>query len=424
MKVGIPEEIKDTPLIRISLLLTVGIITATYSYAHLGTSQWLLLSTISLGSAFVTRKLIFSQCLSLYLCIFFLSCTFTAHQMDERQLPVKYVTLKELSAFDRTILRVGMFREDIEQKLKGLHIEEQDYAVVSAMALGDKSALDKETKDSYSIAGTSHVLAVSGLHIGIIFQLFLIMLGGKRKSWATTALSIIAIWAYVLFIGMPNSAVRSATMISIYSFALLAQRRAVSLNTLAFAYVIMLLINPQNLYDISFQMSFLAVASILLFYPLLYSLLQPHHRITRWCWQLLCMSASAQIGTMPLIVYYFGRISCYSLLTSFIAIPAATLVLYLCALLLFLSPFTLIAYLADLAEALIQFTANILTNITQFANAFFHLISLLPGASIEGISISPLQLSLLYLALFASYLLGWNLSYICRRVNLCHTNTE
>ncbi|HBF04762.1 MAG TPA: hypothetical protein DDW28_01155 [Prevotella sp.] len=424
MKVCIPDGIKDTPLMRISLLLTMGIITATYSYDYLGTAQWLLLAGISLGAAFITRKLISSQCLSLYLCIFFLSCTFTAHQIDKRQLPTQYITQEELSSFDRTILRIGMFRKAIEQKMKDLHIEEQDYAVVSAMALGDKSALDKETKDSYSIAGTSHVLAVSGLHIGIIFQLFLLMLKGNRNSWAATVLSITAIWAYVLFIGMPNSAMRSATMISIYCFALLARRQGISLNTLAFAYVIMLLINPQNLYDISFQMSFLAVASILLFYPLLNGLLHPHRRITRWGWQLLCMSASAQLGTMPLIVYYFGRISCYSLLTSFIAIPSATLVLYLCALLLFLSPFTLITYIAGFADTLIQFTANILTSVTQFTNTFFRLTSLLPGASIEGISISLPLLSLLYLALFASYLLVWKLGYISQRVNHYHAHTE
>ena len=115
-------------------------------------------------------------------------------------------------------------------------------------------------------------------------------------------------------------------MLSIYSFCLLALRPDLSLNTLALAYVIMLFLNPFQLFDISFQMSFLAVASILIFYPPLFGLLKSHGKIIRCLWGLFSVSLAAQIGTLPLIVYYFGRISCYSLLTSFIAIPAATLI--------------------------------------------------------------------------------------------------
>ena len=406
MKVSILEKIKDTPMMRISLLLTMGIIIATYSYDYLGTTQWLLLSAISLGAAFTTRKLIYSQCLSIYLCTFFLSCTFTTRQIDERQRPVQYATQEELSSFDRTILRAGRLREDIEQKMKDLHIEEQDYAVVSAMALGDKSALDKETKESYSVAGASHILAVSGLHIGIIFQFIILLLGGKRRSRLTICLSAMAIWAYVVLIGMPASAIRSALLISIYGFAVMARRQSIPLNTLALAYTIMLLLNPSNLYDISFQMSFLAVLSILLIHPLLSTLLSPTHCISRWAWQLLCVSASAQIGTFPIIAYYFGRISCYSLLTSFIAIPAAALILYLCfsLLLLFMVPSISIGCISNIGDTLTTLVAGILVSITQFANTAFRLIALLPGASFEGVRLGWLQLFLLYLAIFACYL--------------------
>lgn len=424
------ESSHFTPLMNISIPLTLGIVVGKLGHGHFDTLYWLMASLLSWGISFVLHRIHFpvhgsiKQCLSLYFCIFCMGGLLVSHQEDKMQESIQVISQEELSSLDRTLMSVQTFRNNVSQKMQSLGIKDQDFAVISAMTLGEKTALTKETKEIYSISGASHVLAVSGLHIGIIFQLFLLMLKGNRNSWAATVLSITAIWAYVLFIGMPNSAMRSATMISIYCFALLARRQGISLNTLAFAYVIMLLINPQNLYDISFQMSFLAVASILLFYPLLNGLLHPHRRITRWGWQLLCMSASAQLGTMPLIVYYFGRISCYSLLTSFIAIPSATLVLYLCALLLFLSPFTLITYIAGFADTLIQFTANILTSVTQFTNTFFRLTSLLPGASIEGISISLPLLSLLYLALFASYLLVWKLGYISQRVNHYHAHTE
>lgn len=130
------------------------------------------------------------------------------------------MTYQSLSPIDRTILASRSFRQQLEQQLHTYHIDGQDFAVISAMAMGDKGSLDRETKESFSISGTSHILAVSGLHIGIIFQLFVILLGGKRRSRPTIALSLVAVWAYVVFIGFPPSAVRSASMLSIYSFCL------------------------------------------------------------------------------------------------------------------------------------------------------------------------------------------------------------
>ena len=192
-------------------------------------------------------------------------------------------------------------------------------------------------------------------------------------------------------------------MLSIYSLVLLSLRPDPTLNTLALAYVIMVLVNPLNIFDIGFQMSFLAVASILLFYPLFFNLLSSHSNIIRAIWGLFCVSLAAQIGTLPLIIFYFGRLSCYSLLTSFIAIPAATFILYLCALLFILSPLTYIPCLATAIEGLMQIVMNVLTAITQFINTAFKLTSMLPGASIEHIHLSLFQLLILYIAILVGY---------------------
>lgn len=112
------------------------------------------------------------------------------------------------------------------------------------MALGDKSALDSNTRNSYSISGASHILAVSGLHIGIIFQLFIFLLGGRKYSVYTIILSLISIWTYVFLIGLPASAVRAAIMLSAYSLSLAFHRTGLPLNTLASAYILMLFISP------------------------------------------------------------------------------------------------------------------------------------------------------------------------------------
>lgn len=409
-----------TPLMSFSLVLTAGIITAKYSYDYLSMRHWLAISILPWSiaaccymmtqlirrhnpSSRTTDKLIHYQCLNLYLCIFCLGSCITTHHIDHLNAPVQIKAYQSLSSFERTILKAQDFRQQAEQQLHTLHIGEQDFAVIAAMAMGDKSALNQETKETYSISGTSHILAVSGLHIGIIFQLIILLLGGKRRSKLTIILSTTIVWAYVIFIGFPASAVRAATMLSIYSMVLLSLRPDPTLNTLALAYIIMVLVNPFNIFDIGFQMSFLAVGSILLFYPLFFCLLSSHSNIIRAIWGLFCVSLAAQIGTLPLIVFYFGRISCYSLITSFIAIPAATLILYLCVLLFILSPLTYISFLASPTEGLMQLVINVLTSITQFINTAFRLTSLLPGASIEHVHLSLLQLAILYVAILAGY---------------------
>lgn len=409
-----------TPLMSFSLVLTSGIITAKYSYDYLSMRHWLAISILPWSiaaccymmtqlirrhnpSSRIIDKLIHYQCLNLYLCIFCLGSCITTHHIDHLNAPVQIKAYQSLSSFERTILKAQDFRQQAEQQLHTLHIGEQDFAVIAAMAMGDKSALNQETKEAYSISGTSHILAVSGLHIGIIFQLIILLLGGKRRSKLTIILSTTIVWAYVIFIGFPASAVRAATMLSIYSMVLLSLRPDPTLNTLALAYIIMVLVNPFNIFDIGFQMSFLAVGSILLFYPLFFCLLSSHSNIIRAIWGLFCVSLAAQIGTLPLIVFYFGRISCYSLITSFIAIPAATLILYLCVLLFILSPLTYISFLASSIEGLMQLVMNVLTSITQFINTAFRLTSMLPGASIEHVHLSLLQLAILYVAILAGY---------------------
>lgn len=409
-----------TPLMSFSLVLTAGIITAKYSYDYLSMRHWLAISILPWSiaaccymmpqlirrhnpSSRIIDKLIHYQCLNLYLCIFCLGSCITTHHIDHLNAPVQIKAYQSLSSFERTILKAQDFRQQAEQQLHTLHIGEQDFAVIAAMAMGDKSALNQETKETYSISGTSHILAVSGLHIGIIFQLIILLLGGKRRSKLTIILSTTIVWAYVIFIGFPASAVRAATMLSIYSMVLLSLRPDPTLNTLALAYIIMVLVNPFNIFDIGFQMSFLAVGSILLFYPLFFALLSSHNNTIRAIWGLFCVSLAAQIGTLPLIVFYFGRISCYSLITSFIAIPAATLILYLCVLLFILSPLTYISFLASPTEGLMQLMMNVLTSITQFINTAFRLTSMLPGASIEHVHLSLLQLAILYVAILAGY---------------------
>ncbi len=167
------------------------------------------------------------------------------------------------------------------------------------------------------------MLALSGLHLGIIYAILtLLMGGGRRWRWLAQGIILTAIWTYVVLVGMPASVIRSATMLNICSVCLVLQRQQASVNTLAFAAIVMLLANPLNLWDVGFQMSFMAVLAIMVYYRSIYYLLPLRHRLARWAWGMASVSIAAQLGTAPLVMYYFGRFSSFSCLpTSSSSLP-------------------------------------------------------------------------------------------------------
>ena len=142
------------------------------------------------------------------------------------------------------------------------------YAVVAAMALGDKSALTQDLRDVYSVTGASHVLALIGLHLGIIYTLLSLFVFRRRWQVLSQVIVILSVWAFVFLVGMSTSVMRSAVMLSVYALLSLGHRDRMSVNTLAFTAIVMLMISPMSLFDVGFQMSYMAVFSILLFIPL------------------------------------------------------------------------------------------------------------------------------------------------------------
>ena len=268
-----------------------------------------------------------------------------------------------------------------------------EYAVLAAMTLGDKSAMTQELRDVYAVSGASHVLALSGLHLGIIYMLLSLLVVGRRFRVVTQLLAVAAIWAFVLLVGLPASVVRSAVMISAYALVSLAGHRRMSLNALALAALCILLVNPDSLFDVGFQLSFTAMLAILLLLPLVDK--QRIQRflfdrpLLRWLWGLTTVSLAAQVGVAPLIAYYFGRFSTYFLLTNLIVIPAAMAILFL-------------ALLALLLPA----SGVLLLQVTAWLNAALTLIaSRLPLASIERLHPSALQTAMVYVIIVSVYLI-------------------
>lgn len=300
----------------------------------------------------------------------------------------------EPSRIERTQQYFLNQRNILLQRLETAGLSDNQYAVVAAMALGDKSSLTKDLKETYSMTGASHILALSGLHLGIIYALLSLLVVGRRWQMITQVAIILSIWAFVFLTGMSTSVVRSAIMLTVYALLAIGHRQKMSVNTLAFTAIVMLLVSPQALFDVGFQMSFMAVFSILLFTPLFYRPFSAEylmtHRIIRWLWGMVAVSIAAQIGVAPLIAYYFGHFSCFFLLTNFIVIPAATLILYL-----------------SLTTLLIPSIGIALASIVGLLNTTLLYISTIPGATIDGLHPSVMLTASIYAIIFATYYLLW-----------------
>lgn len=290
-------------------------------------------------------------------------------------------------------LRFLCYRHQLLERYRTMGIDREAYAVVAAMTLGDKSAMTTELKDVYAVSGASHVLALSGLHLGIIYLLLSLMVVGRRFRVVTQVIAVLAIWAFALLVGLPSSVVRAAVMITVYGLLSLTGRNRMSLNALALAAILILVVSPDSLFDVGFQLSFAAMLAILTIQPLFERLVSREwlmgHPVWRWLWGLTTVSVAAQIGTAPLVAYYFGRFSTYFLLTNFIVIPMTTVILYL-ALTALLLPMTGIA---------------LLTVVGWLNNALTFIAGRLPYPSIEGLHPSVLQTAMVYVIIVSLFLI-------------------
>lgn len=308
------------------------------------------------------------------------------------------VSLASLGRMERTRLAALEFRQGLIDRYAQLGMAHDELAVALAMTLGDKSHLTRSQRDLYSISGASHVLALSGLHIGIIYMLMVVLVGYKRWRVLRETLLILGIWAYAFLTGLSPSVTRAATMLTIYSVVGLLGRDRMSLNALALTAILMLAFNPMSLYDIGFQLSFLAVLSILLMYRPLFTLIPERIldaagwgrvRPLRWVWAMVVVSVCAQIGTAPLTMYVFGRISVYFLLTNFVVIPLAYAILML----------TVLMFAASIWPVAQMWLAGALSTVVGWQNGAVGWISALPYSHIEGIVLSRWHVWAIYAVL-------------------------
>ena len=269
--------------------------------------------------------------------------------------------------------------------------EENEYAVAAALSLGYKSGINEKIRNAYADTGAMHVLAVSGLHVGLIQLMIGYLLSFIRPKWRAwlyckTLLIVLSIWIFAVLTGSSPSVLRAATMFSFLAVGL-ALKRAVNIyNTLAASAFLLLCINPFFLFEIGFQLSYLAVIGIVYFQPKIYRSWYIGNPVGRYLWKLGAVSLAAQITTLPISLYYFHQFPFYFILSGLVVVPAAALILSLCVLLFMLQGIPVIAFLIG----------KVLFGVLYATNALIFLIQQMPGSLLEGIWINALVVILLY----------------------------
>ena len=253
-------------------------------------------------------------------------------------------------------------------RLKKSGVSQKTLALCSALVVGEKSGLDYETKESYRKVGAAHLLALSGTHIGIIYGfLYLIFIGWVHHSkwrWHALPLILLCLWGYALVAGMPVSLVRATLMLSIFTILSLMQYETDHMHVLALSAVIILLIAPEDLFSISFQLSFAAVFFLLALWGPIRDMYEGIPSIVK----LLATSCVAFLGIMPLIAYYFHRVSLVGPFLSVILIPLTTIIIYLtlAAMLFPVAPLGwLLNVVVALQERILEFAGSIPFAITD-----------------------------------------------------------
>jgi len=212
-------------------------------------------------------------------------------------------------------------------------IDGNEFAVLAALTLGFTDDLQPDLLKSYSATGAMHILSVSGMHVGVVYVVMAFLLSflnkNQRGKVLKTILLALFLWGYAFLTGLSPAVIRATLMFSFISIATCFERKSQIYNTIFMSILVMLLYNPNFLFDVGFQLSYSAVLSIIFFQPIVTKLYTPKSKIAKLGWELFSVSISAQLGTTPFTLYYFQQFPNYFLLTNLVAIPLSSVVIYL-----------------------------------------------------------------------------------------------
>jgi len=266
---------------------------------------------------------------------------------------------------------------------------ERERGIAIALVLGVTDGLDRELVGAYGATGTLHVLAVSGLHISIIYMIIAWLMTPLSRTakgkWVVAIVSLVMLWSYAFITGLSPSVLRAVTMFTFVALAKPWKQTLNIYNTLACSAFLLLLFDPNMIMSVGFQLSYLAVLGIVYLHPKLYAMFEPSSRAVDEIWKVTAVSIAAQIATLPLGLYYFHQFPNYFVISNLLVIPASFVVLIAGILVLFFSG--------------ISFVANafgwLLTWVIKIMNLIVFVIESVPGSVTGNIFLTTFQAVLL-----------------------------
>lgn len=287
------------------------------------------------------------------------------------------------------------FRHRLLKALQHCGVTDEEFGVGAAILLGYDESLPVQVRNNYVAAGSMHILCVSGMHVGVIYLLASFLLGllgqGKRMAFIRRMVLLFLIWFYALLTGLSPSIMRSALMISFMIFGELLHRKGFALNSIAASAFVLLLLDPNHLFAMGFQLSYAAVVGIVLLQRPIYNMVFVKNRWLDKVWEITAVSISAQIATMPFTLYYFHQFTPYFWLSNLLMTPLSFVVIVLGMLLLALA---WVPWLNLVLGKLVWLSLHLM-------NALVADIEHLPMSLVKGLYLSDFQffLSLLLLLL-------------------------
>jgi competence protein ComEC len=290
-------------------------------------------------------------------------------------------------------------RKGFLQLFKNSGIDGQEYAVAAALMIGYGDLLDPDQRKEFSGAGAMHILCVSGLHVGIIFlladKLFFFLRKRKQGKWLRPVLILLVIWFYALITGLAPSVMRASLMFSLVTIGGALNRKSHILNSIAASAFLLMLFRPSILFELGFQLSYVAVIGIVLLQPHLQKMFLPSNKFQKYLWDIITVSLAAQIATGPISLMYFHQFPNYFLITNLLVIPMAGVLIYSGLAFIVL---TQIPFIGSLASTILIWEL-------KFLNFTVGFIEGLPGAVSRSIYLPGFSTFLIYMIILIIF--GW-----------------
>lgn len=284
------------------------------------------------------------------------------------------------------------FRDRLLASLQRCGVKDKEFGVAAAILLGYDESLADEVRKNYVAAGSMHILCVSGMHVGIIYLLASFLLGFlNRKRWQKMlkhSLLLVLIWVYALIAGLSPSILRAAMMVSFVILGEMIHRKGFAINSIAASAFILLCVNPYNLFEIGFLLSYVAVIGIVVLQRPIYQLFYVKNKLLDKAWEITAVALAAQVATMPFTLFYFHQFTTYFWLSNLLMTPISFVVVIGGMLLL------LVSWIPYVNVAL----GYLVWGMIYVMNVLVSWVDALPFSIIKGLYVSSLEFFLLLTA--------------------------